>query len=203
MPSSQNEIEVSNLPPTPAPITGTVTANQGTSPWASNIRVVPTDANSMYADCIYTDNDKVFSVSTHINQVTGGANNPLLLLQNPAGSGKRMYVRILSYGIPTANVLGIVNLYANPTITANGGAISPVNRNIGSGTASVILASTLPTISANGSLLRTATFGQNSTSIIENLEGRISVPANNSLLITGNPVSSNRVAGLTIVWIEL
>lgn len=267
MPSSQNEIEVSNLPPTPAPITGTVTAlqggawsvavnnypavqpvsqfgawninaiqsgawnvnatqsgawsvsvsnfpatqpvsgtvtaNQGTSPWASNIRVVPTDAHSMYADGIYTDNDKSFSVSASINQTSGGADNPLILIRNPVGSGKRMYIRTLSYGIPVANVFGTMKLFANPTITANGAALTIANGQLGSAVASSMLATSLPTIAADGTQLRSTTYGQNSDAIIVDINGRIVVPPGNNLLITGNPASNNRIAALSLTWIEI
>ena len=188
---------------TPWTISGTVTANQGTSPWASNIRVVPTDAHSMYADGIYTDNDKSFSVSASINQTSGGADNPLILIRNPVGSGKRMYIRTLSYGIPVANVFGTMKLFANPTITANGAALTIANGQLGSAVASSMLATSLPTIAANGTQLRSTTYGQNSDAIIVDINGRIVVPPGNNLLITGNPASNNRIAALSLTWIEI
>lgn len=144
--------------------------------------------------------DKTFGYATGMNQPSAGTDNPLILIRNPNASGKTVYFSIISYGIAVANVFGTIRAYKNPTITSNGTAKTIV----AFGSASTVLnLYEVPTISANGTLLGTAVCGQNTNSVINQLDFQVQLPANSNLLITGNPSSNNRPAEITVRWIEI
>lgn len=144
--------------------------------------------------------DKLFGYAVGINQPASGTDNPLILLKNPSGSGKTIYLCFVSYGIAVANVFGTIRLYKDPTITSNGTSRTIVA--FGSAATSMTLYTT-PTISANGTLLTTEVSGQNNNSILLNIDYSITIAANSSLLITGDPGSNNRQAEISLRWIEL
>lgn len=141
-----------------------------------------------------------FGFATAINQPTAGSDNPLILLKNPSGSGKTVYLSFVAYGINVANVLGNIRIFKSPTITSNG--TSETVQSFGGGTTAVNLYST-PTISANGTLISSFVTGQNSSSVLVPINFEISVAANSNILITGNPGSNNRNAEISMRWIEL
>lgn len=141
-----------------------------------------------------------FGYATGINQPTAGTANPLILLKNPTGSGKTLYISFVSYGIAVANVLGTIRFYKGPTITSNG--TSQTIQSFGGGTTAMELY-TVPTISANGSLLSSFVTGQNNNSVIVPVNFEIGLAANTNLLITGDPGSNNRQAEISVRWIEI
>jgi len=144
--------------------------------------------------------NQTFGYAAGINQVTGGADNPLYLIRNPNGSGKTLYFRFLAYGIGVANVSGIVKAWKNPTVTANGTAQTIVS--FGGGT-TVILLNSIPTVTSNGTLLTNGVSGQNATSILLEVNSEIAIAPNNSVLITGQPLSNNRQAEISLRWLEV
>ena len=146
--------------------------------------------------------NRVFGLALDINQTTAGTDNPLLLLKNPSGSGKTLYIYLMAFGTNVTNVSSEVILFANPTITTNGTSQTPVNQNIGDSTVSTMTAFSLPTISANGTRLRSYELGQNNNSVESISDFSIHLLANQNLLITGNPSSNNRGAVITIIWAE-
>lgn len=143
---------------------------------------------------------KTFGYAAGINQPTAGTANPLILIKNPSGSGKTLYLSFVSYGINVANVLGTIRLYKNPTITSNGTSQTIVS--FGGGTTAMELY-TVPTISVNGTLTSTYVTGQNNNSLLVPVGFEIGLEANSQLLITGDPGSNNRQAEISLRWIEL
>lgn len=143
---------------------------------------------------------QTFGYAASINQPSANTDNPLYLLRNPSGSGKTLYVRFIAYGIAVANVSGVIKVWKNPTVTANGTAQTIVS--FGGGT-TVMLLNSVPTVTANGSQLTDGVTGQNSNSVLLEVNSEIALLPNNSILITGSPLSNNRQAELSIRWIEV
>lgn len=147
---------------------------------------------------------KVYTTVVSVNMASSGTDNPLLLLRNPSGSGKTMYLYKTSFGVAVANVFATFKLFSNPTITTNGSAVTPVSNSVGGGApASTMLTNSLPTISSTGRAVGTYVIGQNVSSLASVEDFSVHVQPNNSVLITGNPGSNNRQAEVTIVWAEV
>lgn len=151
----------------------------------------------------FVDQGKVFTLSASINMATSGSNNPLVLLKNPSGSGKIIYIYKVSCGINVSNVAGKFVLFKDPTVTNNGTTFTPVNCNIGHANTSISNAYTLSTVSASGTQLLSYQVGQNSNNVTELTDFSIFIQANHSILLTGDPLSNNREANLTLVWAEV
>ena len=141
-----------------------------------------------------------FGYAVGINQPSAGTDNPLIFLKNPSGSGKTIYLSFVSYGVAVANVLGTIRIYYNPTTTANG--TSQTINSFGGGT-TVMNLYTVPTVTSNGTLYSSYVTGQNTNSILIQINYEISIAANNTVLITGNPGSNNRQAEISMRWIEI
>jgi len=147
--------------------------------------------------------DQVYTISVLLNQVASGTDNPLVLIKNPAGNGRILYLYKVALSCTAANVSTTFRLFADPTITANGTVFTPVTNNVGSSIASTMLAYTLSVVSSGGTPLDTYIYGQNSNSLNFLPDFSIHVNPGHSLLVTGNPTSSNRQAAMTLTWTEL
>lgn len=151
-----------------------------------------------------TINNKTYGNAFQINAATGGTDNPAILIRNPNGSGKIFYFKLISAGVEINNVFVTYKVFANPTVTANGTAQTPASLNVGGGAgAAAALVTTLPTISANGTLLVIKLMSQNGTEVRLAEDGVIALNPNNSLLITADPQSNNRVSDITVHWAEI
>lgn len=146
---------------------------------------------------------QVYTVSTTLNMAIGGTQNPLVLLRNPAGSGKVLRILRITAGCTASNVQTTFRLHSGVTITLGGITITPVTTNVGSGAVAVALASTLPTLSVLGNLMMGTHAGQNSQSMDLTKGYEVYLQVNNNLLISGEPVSNNREAVVTVVWAEV
>lgn len=145
--------------------------------------------------------DKVFTLSGSFNAATGGADNPIFLIKNPNASGKILKLRKLLVGCTVNNVFVEFTIYYAPTITSNGTTQTPRNNLIGSSTASVAQAFSLPTLSSLGTQILNFTVGQNSTGPEVNLH--LDLQANQNLVIAAQPGSNNRQVQITVVWAEV
>jgi len=198
-------------------VDGTVTANQGTANTVGNAWPIKltdgTDTAAVEAlgnvysatdSRLFTINNKTYGISLDINAATGGADNTQILVRNPTGSGKILYFYTISAGIQINNVFITYKVFASPTITTNGTAQTPVSLNIGGGAAAAVaLINTLPTVSASGSAISSRLMSQNGTGVELTQNGIIALNPNNSMLITANPQSNNRVSTYTIHWAEI
>ncbi len=145
----------------------------------------------------------VFSVaSLALNMATTGTENPLILLKNSSSNTKSMYIQSAYCGINTANRAAAFDIYSSPTVSANGTAMTIVNRNIGSAVASVMNAYTAPTVTSNGTLFSTFVIGQNSNSNSILDAFNLKIPPGGSILFTGNPNSNGTGAYISITWSE-
>ena len=194
-------------------VDGTVTANQGTpnsvgNSWpikvtdATDTMGVNTDGSIVSQPLLdwQIGQAAVFTVSGSFNAATNGTDNPIILLKNPNASGKTMRLRKLMVGCTVANVIMEIKIFYAPTITANGTAQTPRNNLIGSGTASVASAFSLPTLSSNGTQIFDYSFGQNTAPAEINL--LLDVQANQNVVITASPASNNRAVQITAIWAE-
>lgn len=148
------------------------------------------------------DANTTFSFSTDVNMATSGVKNPLVLMRNPAGSGKNFYLKTITAGVQVENNFGLFDVWSTPTVGATGTLGTGYTRSLGSGTTPSAIISTLPTVSSSGNRLSSFVNAANANSvgIIEPYE--LKMEQGSSLLITGDPKSNNRSAGITIVWSE-
>ena len=148
--------------------------------------------------------NKVYTIAEQMAMASSAADNPLILIKNPAASGKILYLYKVIVACSVTNVATVFKYFANPTITANGAAVTASNNNIGGGgPASVMLTYSLPTITANGTIYSIQTYGQNSNSISVVEDMSIAINPGSNFLITGKPGSNNREATITVVWAEV
>lgn len=147
---------------------------------------------------------QVFSVVvSDFNLASSTTDNPIMLIKNPSGSGKNLYIIDIFTGTTESTVATKYQVFANPTVTTNGTSLTVRSRTIKtSPTATVMEAYSGPTVSASGNSLSIFVNqqAQNAVSIITSFQVR--VEANNTLLITGRPSSNNRTANITVVWSE-
>jgi hypothetical protein len=155
-----------------------------------------------------TDSDKSFGISTSITITGGGTENDFLLIRNPSQSGKQLKFDTISVGFNnTVSVMASFKIYATPTITSNGTAVTINPGRIGASVpASSINVYSTPTISSRGTEYANfmVTGGPNSGSSYRfNVDQTIIVDPGYSLLITGTPDGINRNLLLTLRWIEV
>lgn len=151
-----------------------------------------------------TINNKTYGNAFQLNAATAGTDNTAILIRNPNGSGKIFYFKLISAGVEINNVFMTYKIFANPTVTANGTAQTPVSLNVGGGAgAASALINTLPTVSASGTALVAKLMSQNGTEVRLAEDGVIALNPNNSLLITADPQSNNRVSAYTLEWAEI
>lgn len=173
---------------------------------ASSIPVVlPSD---QYASPFnYATSEKLFSISYEWANV-GTSEKNLMYILNPTGSGKNLVVmRIHFSNYDSVSSLTTLRVYANPTITVNGTALTIINRKIKtSPISSVMDAYYDPTTSDLGSLLTTGTTAggaASGNSLILDIDGGIVLEPNNRLLLTGKADGTNRDTAVTVVWGEI
>lgn len=129
--------------------------------------------------------------------VSGTAEAPLFLFRNPNASGKTAKLRFL---ITSSGAAGTFRIYRDATITTNGTTITPRNLKK-SGAASVMLPTSAPTISANGSLMETYAISTQASPFRQDLDLGWWVEANENLYITAQG-ANGQVYSVTIFWIE-
>ena len=103
----------------------------------------------------YTTLNKTFIVDTGIVSI-GTAETPLFLLRNPSSSGVKANIFGYSFGTESGKP-SIIRVYAKPTVTSPGTALTSVcMRQISStGAIGAVLTFKSPSISVNGNLMKT------------------------------------------------
>lgn len=153
-------------------------------------------------DC---EKKRLYSLIVTLNMATA-TEIRLLLLRNPAGSGKVMYLQRLQVLLTNnANSSGVIRGYIAPTITANGTAITPVNTNVGGGgAASVLTTFHTPTISVVGTLaFATRVQGGDGAQPTDfDFDGSTAINPGVDVLVTGTPDGTNRELIITLMWLE-
>jgi len=147
------------------------------------------------------ENGKMFDATTGVTTIATAAENDFVYLKNPTGSGKilRLNVAILTISA-TSNKSSFFRYYRNPTVTANGTALTINNRKSG-GQASVMQVYKLPTISAKGNIFEIKNVGI--SSVVNNFNLEVMLNEGDSILISTQPSSTNMDTAVSLVWAEV
>lgn len=140
---------------------------------------------------------KGYSAASVPVTVSGTAEAPLYLFRNPNGSGKTAKIRFL---VTSSGAAGTFRIYRDATITTNGTTITPTNLKK-SGAASVMLPSSAPTVSANGSRMQTFAISTQASPFRQDFDLGWYIEANENLYITAQG-ANGQIYSVTIFWIE-
>jgi hypothetical protein len=159
--------------------------------------------NTQDVSSLYASQDKLYSIVSEIN-LSGTGEVDAFLFRNPTGSGKVVYItKLIACLISSVSAEVRIRVYKSPTVTVNGTAVTVSPARIGgSPPASIVLCNSLPTISARGTQIRIFN-SANSGTFTDDINSRIILEANTSLLITGQSTSTNKPLGLNLAWIEV
>lgn len=151
------------------------------------------------------DNDTLLKTFLSVYEGSvGTAQTDTLLITNPAGSGKLLYLSGISITPVTNGRTFTARLYINPTITANGTLItrSSVQVTTTPPTSAVNVYS-LPTISARGTLVRTYSSGQfqDTANLVQT--NLMVISAGRSVLLTNLASSTNSDYAINLAWSEI
>jgi hypothetical protein len=201
------------------PVSGTVTANQGTPAAITNswpikltdgtTAALVTSSGGLLQYSLeeyYAETKKVYEISIDINLANTGE-KMMVYFRNPNGSGKIIrLINLIACLSNTVSSQAIIRLYANPTVTANGTTATVLPAYIGGSQPSgVSLITTVPTVTANGTqyLSLVVGGGPNYNPCFYEFAENLILAANNSFLLTGNPDGVNRNVLLTLKWMEI
>lgn len=138
---------------------------------------------------------------TDFNNISSGEQD-FFLMKNPAGSGKRLMITHLSFGVDSSSARSIIKVYSDPTITIDGTAIPVVNTYIrDSNPSSVVSCFKLPTISARGSALNLQILPANQPS--RGLNRFYLVDPGHDILVTINNSIGNAATFAEAYWLEV
>jgi len=148
---------------------------------------------------IETRDGKAFSAATNLVAIVGTGETDFYLLKNPTGSGKKLRLLLFTGNIEGGGVGQVSNfrIYKNPTITTNGTALTIVNKDFTSSTATVMQAFSAPTISARGTLLDVRTAASPTDFSFDLILGE-----GHSVLVSVDATLNNTLHSATAVWVE-
>jgi len=175
----------------------------GTAAVVLNASLGQNTAPTLNASAVSPQIYSLFSFSTPLFMASQNAENPLILLRNPSGSGIRIMIWQMFVGINVQNVNGIFKVFANPTVTSVGTLETPRARRVGTAGVAAALISSLPVIAALGDQLHAFTIGQNTNAESMVSEFSLTLEPNNAILITGKPSSNNRESAVSVIWTEI
>lgn len=130
---------------------------------------------------------------------------PVVYFRNPSGSSRTVkIVKILANNSHTVSSGVRFRVYINPTVSANGTALTEVALDVGSGNSPSADAFSSPTVSANGNQIAdiTAPAFMIGPSIELVPANGLQLRANNTLLITAVADGSSRIANISVWWEE-
>lgn len=170
-----------------------------------NLRVSPNSSGSLSPGTVGAGeavNNRAFLTTFELILGNGGVEDNAILLRNPSGSGKRAYIREITFGNTTgASKSVILRVYSNPTVTSTGTTLTPRSMFIGGGAPTpVILVTTVPTTSALGTKVTVA--AQTNEQAVVDYDWGLILGSNNSLLITGTGTANNVPLVVNIIWSE-
>jgi hypothetical protein len=140
-------------------------------------------------------------------QFTSTSEQPLFLIKNPAVTASSFPANYISLFCDLRSVLtltaganAIIRVYFNPTISSAGTPVTPVNSRIASPNTPVAVATSLPTIAANGKLVDSLSSAAPSRDLSASL---LIVDPGNSLLFTVQPSANPTDISYQTSWYEL
>jgi len=146
-----------------------------------------------------TDEGQAFFTTTNIIAIIGTGENDFFLLKNPVGSGKTLRVYTIVGNIEGGGVgqVSTFRIYKNPTVTANGTAVTLTNKKFTGGNATVMQAFSAPTISARGTLIRAQTAASPTDFKFDML-----LSEGDAVLVTVDPTLNNTLHSVMVDWAE-
>jgi hypothetical protein len=194
-----------------------ITSDEGGQPVVITDAVTTANTLSIEADGSITtgdvraldvENNKGFSVVAEVLPIAT-TETPIFLLKNPNASGVTLKVMqfilglLASVGSATGNN-AILRLYLDPTITANGTALTISNLASKTGVpASVMTAFSSPTITANGTKLGAYSLASQEGSLFLPQNFTRLLGSNHNWLITQTAIVNGTSTGVVqIEWIE-
>lgn len=147
------------------------------------------------------ENEQAFNSTTDFNTLTGTTEKPYFLLRNPGSNTKPILTTFFEGGLDSVTARTIARIYADPTITADGTALTENNTYIKTSPAtSTIDTFKLPTISANGTLLDIKIIAADQSSAGRNRF--FLVDPGHDILVTVENSIANVSMLLAVFWIE-
>ena len=203
---------------TTQPISGTVTATQGsanttvnawpiklTDSGGTNQATINSDGSLSIKNIVQelADANKMF-LTTYTKTAIGTSELATVLLRNPNGSGKtlKLYQMTFSNLSGTSGQLVTIKGYAAPTITATGTALTIGCTHVGAATTAVQAFGT-PTASANGTQIATWISPSLNNPFTIPLELIVQIGANTDLLLTTTADGTNRSLSMNVIWAEV
>lgn len=174
----------------------TSTATQNTTDEYSRIAILlPESINSEWG--------QMFGLSTNTVALTGTTETAYLYFKNPNASGKNAKILAFTLGPTLGNNYVTYRFYIDPTVSANGSAVT-INGNRQTGqNSSIINAFTGPTVSANGTLFDTyVNSGLSGSTIYVDVNFCLWVEPNHSLLVTRQLSANATIGGVSVKWTE-
>ena len=160
----------------------------------------PMAVSSLHHSRVASYLGRLYQAGYSVNH-SGTAELDDFLIRNPAGSGKLLVFCFTVWYVFTADRAIYFRFYWNPTVTANGTAVTPQSTR-GGATDSVMLFSTAPTVTVRGNsnilLAETWASGTHANEALAFI-----VDPGDSLLITGAASANNTVGGATIQYGEV
>jgi hypothetical protein len=154
----------------------------------------------------YTASGKHYSYAAiNFNLATSGGNNTILLITNPNASGKTYLMEeVVYFGRGTTSRQILFQWISAPTITANGTAVTPFNRNVG-GAASAINIFTGPTLTlpSGTTFHETMHYANSIQPLYEKWEQDFILGANRSIALIGIPSGLNVTVTVIVQWVEV
>lgn len=146
-----------------------------------------------------------FHVTTNHVAVAGTAENPFFYLTNPNASGKTVRITDINVGTSKGgtSVSTKFRVYRDPTVTANGTALTIVKAKKSQAAASVCSAFLSPTTTANGTIFASFASAPGGTVIDPMSEMEIMVEANEKLLFTVQNSVTNNESFVSISFVEV
>lgn len=155
------------------------------------------------APAINTEWGQMFQTSTNSQALTGTTETAFFYFQNPNGSGKTAKIYNIEFGPTLGNNYVTYRIYLNPTVTANGTGLTETGNRQTNQASTVVNTFLIPTVSSNGTLLKTIVNSGLSGSTREVLYNfGFWIEANNSLLITRTLSANATIGGVNIMWAE-
>lgn len=147
-------------------------------------------------------NKRAYQTTYTYSAINSGTEYPVLYIRNPLGSGKTTFIRYITTGNTTGASKSItLRVYANPTVTANGTAVASPSMYVGGGAlAPTTLATSVPTVTSNGTVLSQIVCTNEQGSL--DYDWGLLIAPNNSLLITVTGSANNQTVDTNIIWTE-
>lgn len=184
---------------------GTVTLTPPSA--AANGARVPRPTDARGASFVGTSNElstlwgMSFNATTDtVTIVTNNTETPFAYVTNPSASGKTLKIYLISFGAPSTGSV-VYRTYVNPTVTANGTALTIIGGRVTGQNASVASAFKSPTVSANGTLLSVHRQNLNQDLLVIR-DYDLFIEPGGSMLVTATVNTNNTAIHLDAEWKE-